>query len=158
MNYRYATESANYEDFAAGRVLRTYSGMTAFPVRLTSELFQRGAAYLPARPLRVWDPCCGSGALLTVLGFLHAARLESLWASDFDREAVALARKNLALLTPAGLQARQREIEVMQAAYGKESHDEARRSVEALRARLPDSPIACAAWVGDALEQTLPPH
>ena len=43
MQYRYVTEKESYEDFAAGRVLLSQSGMTSFPVRLASEIFQRCA-------------------------------------------------------------------------------------------------------------------
>ena len=155
MKYEYAVEKVNYEDYAAGRVLYTQAGMTSFPVRLASELFQRCAALLPQKPLRVYDPCCGSAYLLTTLGFLHGAQLAALWASDIQLQAATLARKNLALLTEAGLEQRQAEIETMLRDYGKASHADALTSVDALKQQIPPPTINTRVWLADAMQPAL---
>ena len=155
MQYRYVTEKENYEDFAAGRVLLSQGGTTAFPVRLASEIFQRCAAYFPAgRRLRVYDPCCGSGYLLTVIGLLHGAGIQSLRGSDINVDMVRLAIDNLSLLTTEGLNERQDTLRYLADAYHKPSHQDALASVERLRQRLPASPITTEMWVADALEPT----
>ena len=155
MKYQYTVEKVNYEDYAAGRVLYTQAGMTSFPVRLASEIWQRCAALLPQKPLRVYDPCCGSAYLLTTLGFLHGAQLAALWASDIQAQATTLARKNLALLTEAGLAQRQAEIETMLRDYGKASHADALSSVDALRQQIPQAAIDTRIWLADAMQPPL---
>ena len=153
MQYRYVIEKENYEDFAAGRVLLSQGGTTAFPVRLASEIFQRCAAYFPTgQRLRVYDPCCGSGYLLTVIGWLHGARIQSLHGSDIDADIVRLAIDNLSLLTTVGLDARRDTLRDLAAAYHKPSHQDALASLERLRQRLPTAPIATQTWAADALQ------
>lgn len=156
MEYKYAVEKVNYEDYAAGRVLYTQAGMTSFPVRLASEIFQRCAALLPQKKqLRVYDPCCGSAYLLTTLGFLHGTQLKALWASDIQLRATTLARKNLALLTQAGLAQRQLEIQTMLHDYGKTSHADALLSIDALKSQLPRHTVATHVWLADAMQPPL---
>jgi 23S rRNA (guanine2535-N1)-methyltransferase len=155
LKYEYTVEKVNYEDYAAGRVLYTQAGMTSFPVRLASEIFQRCAALLPQKQLRVYDPCCGSAYLLTTLGFLHGTQLKALWASDIQLQATTLARKNLALLTKAGLAQRQAEIETMLRDYGKTSHADALTSVERLRQQLSQHTIDMHVWLADAMQPPL---
>jgi 23S rRNA (guanine2535-N1)-methyltransferase len=139
MQYQYVTEKDNYEDLAPGRVLLSQAGMTSFPVRLTSEIFQRCANYFPTNQrLRVYDPCCGGGYLLTVLGFLHGAGIQSLYGSDINADMVSMASDNLRLLTPEGLNIR-------------------RDTLHGLRQRLPDSPITIQTWVADALQPSANP-
>lgn len=133
MTYRYATRRGNDSDLASGRVLRSAPGMPGFPVRLASEIFQRAVAlHDSAGPITVWDPCCGSGYLLTVLGLLHSEQLHTLVATDLDEHALSLARANLALLTVDGLQDRRRELHQMAEAHGKTAHDEAVQSADRL--------------------------
>jgi len=89
VRYRYATGPADYRDLASGFVLRSAPGQPAFPVRLAQELFLRSAAHLPAGSrLSLWDPCCGSGYLATVLGLLCRPRLDRVTCSDISAEAV----------------------------------------------------------------------
>ncbi len=155
MQYRYVTEKENYEDFAAGRVLLSQAGMTSFPVRLASEIFQRCADYFPAEQhLRVYDPCCGGGYLLTVIGFLHGAVIQSLRGSDINSDIVRLASDNLRLLTTEGLNTRRDTLRGLADTYNKSSHHEALESVERLRQRLPASPITIQTWAADALQPT----
>ncbi|MCA9883577.1 MAG: hypothetical protein KC708_11425 [Anaerolineae bacterium] len=157
MKYRYVTERENYEDLASGRVLLSQPGAPSFPVRLASEIFQRCDEYLPDGPLTVFDPCCGGGYLLTVLGFLHSERIAVLYGADIVPEVVGLAQRNLDLLTDAGLTARRQSLEEMLAAYGKDSHKEALESANRLHDLLPQS-IDLGVWAADATRRCLPPN
>ncbi|GAA1754146.1 rRNA methyltransferase [Streptomonospora arabica] len=110
MAYRYATERRDHSDLACGNVLRSAPGHPGFPVRLADELFQRAAAHLPAAPLALWDPCCGSGHLAASVGTLHRYRLSWLLATDTEPAALSIAERNLALLTGRGLAERERVL------------------------------------------------
>jgi 23S rRNA (guanine2535-N1)-methyltransferase len=140
MKYRFATHRENYEDYASGRVLHGRPGQAAFPVRLASEVFQRCCHRLAARgvapPYTLYDPCCGSGYLLTVVGLLHGARLTRILASDIDPGAVEQARRNLSLLTAVGLDRRLEAIQQLFDAYRKSSHQGALESGRRLKASL----------------------
>jgi tRNA G10 N-methylase Trm11 len=155
VKYQYAIEKTRYEDYAAGRILYTQVGMTSFPVRLASEVFQRCAAFLGKRRLRVYDPCCGSAYLLTTLGFLHGEQVAALWAGDVNPLAVSIAQRNLGLLTADGIAQRQAEIEIMLRDYGKASHADALSSVQALRQILPQQAIETQVWLADAIQPPL---
>src|SRR5690606_6304478 len=102
--------------------------------------------------LRVYDPCCGGGYLLTVLGFLHSARIQSLHGSDTNPAIVSLASDNLKLLTAEGLDTRRDTLQNLADTYNKSSHHEALQSVERLRQCLPASPITTQTWAADALQ------
>lgn len=155
MQYRYVTEKRNYEDYAAGRVILSRSGMTSFPVRLVSEIFQRCASYFPSdQKLRLYDPCCGGGYLLTVLGFLHGEQLLSVHGSDIDTERVALASSNLHLLTDEGLHSRRKALQALADTYDKSSHQDALQSLE----RLTATNIPSTTWVSDAFQQSADPQ
>jgi 23S rRNA (guanine2535-N1)-methyltransferase len=140
MKYRFATHRENYEDYAGGRVLHGRPGQAAFPVRLASEVFQRCCHRLAARgaapPYALYDPCCGSGYLLTVVGLLHGALLSRILASDIDPQAVEQARRNLSLLTAVGLDRRLEAIRQLFDAYRKPSHQGALESGRRLKASL----------------------
>jgi tRNA G10 N-methylase Trm11 len=155
MKYRFTAEKQNYEHLSAGRVIRSMPGMTSFPVRLASEVFQVCAAYLPPRPLRVYDPCCGSGYLLTVLGLLHPQQIACLYGSDINRVAAVIARKNLSLLTLAGLLEREQEITHLLNEYGKESHRAALDSLRQLTPQIAARPVPAHSWVADAATPVL---
>ncbi|KAA2262226.1 rRNA methyltransferase [Solihabitans fulvus] len=123
MTYRYAVDRVDRTDLASGSVLRSAPGFPAFPVRLASEVFQRAAALRgSAGRLTVWDPCCGSGYLLTVLGLLHRDRIGAVLGSDAAEAALPLAGANLGLLLAGGLRARQRELAALADAHGRPSH------------------------------------
>lgn len=167
MPYRFSRQRLDYSDFASGRVFRSVPGRTAFPVRLADELFQRCLA-IRARagltaPVTLYDPCCGGATLLCTLALLHWPSIREIVASDADPEAVALAGRNLSLLTPDGLAERQREIAALAARYGKASHAEALQSAEQLGARLDEHvrahPLPTRRFVADALDPAgLRPH
>jgi len=145
MEYKYETELQNYEDLASGRVLYNARGTTAFPVRLASELVQRCFDLLEQKgapgPYTLYDPCCGGGYLLTVLGLLHGNRIESLYASDINAEVLGVAKKNLSLLTQAGMERRRRELLDMAERFGKLSHREALASADMLAGWLDSSQV-----------------
>src|SRR5260221_8448547 len=117
MKYRFVQDHQNYSDLAAGRVFHSLPGYTPFPIRLTSEIFQRCVAIRQAQgreePCVLYDPCCGSGYLLSILLYLHARTLKAVVGSDINPEALRLAARNLALLTPEGIAERVAQIEAM---------------------------------------------
>ena len=107
MHYQFATAHLNYSDLASGRVFYSRPGHPAFPIRLASEIFQRcmairTAEHLPA-PCVLFDPCCGGAYHLSVLAYLHRECIREVIGSDVDEEAIALAQRNLELLSVSGL-------------------------------------------------------
>jgi len=91
-------------------------------------------------PLTLYDPCCGGAYLLTTVALLHGQEFSCLYASDVDREMLELARANLSLLTPAGIDRRIAEIRQLIDLYGKDSHRQALRSAERIRAMVEQIP------------------
>ena len=147
VDYRYAVERTDHSALASGQVLRSAPGFPGFPVRLASELFQRALAHTKdggRSRVRLWDPCCGSGYLVTVLGLLHRDRLEHVRASDVDDDAVALAARNAELLSTEGLVAREEELRRSARDFGRpafvERAEAARELAEGLAARGGDLP------------------
>lgn len=160
MPYRFCRQRLDYSDFASGRVFRSVPGRTAFPVRLADELFQRCLALREragqTAPVALYDPCCGGASLLCTVAFLHWPSIREIVASDADPEAVALAGRNLALLTEVGMAERRRELAALAAQYGKASHAEALASAARLAARLDEhvqtDPLPTRLFVADALD------
>ncbi|HWQ57846.1 MAG TPA: hypothetical protein VN540_02410 [Clostridia bacterium] len=139
MQYRHSKDD-NFDDLACGKALIGRAGFPNFPVRLAQEMFGRCLNYLGReRELCVYDPCCGGGYLLAVLGFLNLDKVAAFAASDIDAEAVALARDNLSLLTREGLKRRLARLEELYALHGKESHREAAAAARRLMNMLPDA-------------------
>jgi 16S rRNA G966 N2-methylase RsmD len=137
MKYLFATERQNYSDYASGRVFYSLPEHPAFPIRLASEILQRCFAKRETVDRCVlYDPCCGGAYHLATLAYLHWERIDTILGSDVDKDALALAERNLALLTTPGLERRIAEIDRMQVAYNKASHEEALRSTERLQRRL----------------------
>src|SRR5260221_6622392 len=106
MQYQYVKERVDYSDLTSGRVFYSLPGHPAFPVRLASEIFQHAMAireviYKVSTPCVLYDPCCGAGYSLSVLGYLHGEKIQELIGSDVDEKAVALAKQNLRLLNIA---------------------------------------------------------
>jgi tRNA G10 N-methylase Trm11 len=141
MQYKYEKELLDYSDFASGRVFYSLPGHPAFPIRLASEIFQRCMAhreriYKNTAPCTLYDPCCGAAYHLSVLGYLHGKHIRGITASDIDEKAVALARRNLGLLSLAGLDQRIDEITQMLEQYHKDSHKDALTSAQVLRDKI----------------------
>jgi 23S rRNA (guanine2535-N1)-methyltransferase len=157
MKFKFNARKENYEHFAAGRVLLSQVGMTSFPVRVASEIFQTCHAYLAKAKLSIYDPCCGTAYLLTTLGFLHHDAIKAIYASDIQFEALVVARKNLALLSKEGLEARRKEIQRLYEAYCKDSHAEALTSCEYLLERLPKQNLTKDVYLADATMRSLAP-
>ncbi len=128
MVYQYC-EKGNFEDFASGRVILHRTGYPNFPVRLAQEIFCRCLGHLDsAGRVCLYDPCCGGGYLLAVLGFLNPERIGRIVASDIDGEAVRLARENLSLLHRDGLERRMEQLDRLLRLHNKDSHREALES------------------------------
>lgn len=160
MNYQYAVETINYEDYSSGRVLYNQQGATAFPVRLVSEIFGRCTEVLKTlgkeKDYTLYDPLCGGAYSMTTLGFLHGEQIKKIYASDINPVMVDLANKNLSLLTGQGLNQRIKQIEKMIEEYGKESHREALLSAKRLMERLQELPheIDRICFTADATSRT----
>ena len=154
MAYRFASQETDYRDFASGQVFFSAPGQPAFPVRLTSEIFQRCQALRQdTKPVTVYDPCCGSGYHLAALGLLHGSQLKQLIASDINPDAVILATRNLSLLTQEGLAQRQKAIQLSWENFGKQSHQDALITVKRLQQRLEATKaIATRCFVADATQ------
>lgn len=134
MEYLYSPK-ANYDDFSSGRVLYNARGVPNFPVRLQAEIFCRARQYLEKETgLCVYDPCCGGGYSLTILGFLFADHIARIYGSDIDTEMIRIAGNNLSLLSKEGMAKRIEEIESLYGLYHKESHYEALESCKRLGA------------------------
>ena len=141
MPYRYSIEPEDHSDLSSGRVLYSLAGHPAFPVRLASEIFQRCLAsrekiYGQRTACVVYDPCCGTGYQLSVVGFLHRKSVRTVIASDVDSRAVERAQKNLDLLSLDGLNRRIVEIRHMVDDFGKDSHKAALESAYRLRDQI----------------------
>ncbi|WP_219419967.1 rRNA methyltransferase [Pseudonocardia nigra] len=136
MQYRHAPDE-DFSDLASGAVLRSAPGQPAFPVRLGLELLGRALEHVPGTgPVTVWDPCCGAGQLLTSVALLRRSRLGAVVGSDAEPAALALAERNLALLTADGLAQRECELRGLADAHGKASHERASAAAHRLRDRL----------------------
>lgn len=132
MEYKYC-QKTNFEDFACGRVIYQKSGMTNFPVRLSQELFGRCLNYLKNKDnICLYDPCCGSGYLLTVLGLLNFNIITEIIASDINIDALNIAKDNLSLLSKDGLEKRYKQLALLYKQYQKTSHLEAIDSTKRL--------------------------
>lgn len=136
MEYKYCNNE-NFEDYASGRVLYSAEGVPNFPVRLINEIFGYALEYSNKKQnLCVYDPCCGGGYSLTVLGYRHQDVIAKLYGSDIDTKMVETAKKNLSLLGNEGLDRRYAELKSLHEMYGKESHREAMSSLARLRSKL----------------------
>ena len=127
-------ENDNFEDYSSGRVLYGKRGIPNFPVRLINEIFRRCIYYCEnKRDLTIYDPCCGGGYSLTVLGLCNNEVIADILGSDIDKQMIEYAKKNTDLLSKAGLQKRIDEIEEMLQLYNKASHSEALESAKRIK-------------------------
>jgi len=139
MEYKFAPNQ-NYEDLSSGRVIFNDKGFSNFPVRLASEIFMRCFELIgnPDEKIKIYDPCCGGGYLLTVLGFLHGEKITEIYGSDISFEAIEFSKRNLKLLTTEGLQSRKMQLEQLYKTYEKASHLGALESVAHLSKMMID--------------------
>lgn len=162
MNYRFAADDVDYALFAGGQVFFGLPGQAAFPARLASEVFLRCAHRLArdgvAGPYVVYDPLCGLAVHLATMALLHWELVDAILCADVEPEVVAVARRNLALLTMAGMEQRMAQLAGMIATYGKASHrlSLARAEIlhDRLRRHLQSHPLRVHAFCADA---TAPP-
>jgi 23S rRNA (guanine2535-N1)-methyltransferase len=158
MTYQYAVERADYADLASGKVFYNHPHQPAFPVRLTSEIFQRclnlRAQHGKPAPATVYDPCCGSGYLLATLGYLHAENIRHLIGSDIAPDVLRTAGLNLSLLTPTGLAHRRQAIAQLLAQYGKDSHRDALAAIDRMQPRIDTLHLPTTAVLADATDPT----
>ncbi len=155
MQYKYC-DNENFEDYASGRVLYSAEGAANFPVRLVNEMFGYAKEYSVKKDgLCVYDPCCGGGYSLTVLGFMNSESIEKLCGSDVDEKVMEVARKNLTLLSKEGLEKRCEEIQSLYDMYGKASHADALESGLRLKNKMKRD-LAAELFVADCTEE-LPP-
>ncbi|GMA45354.1 hypothetical protein GCM10025853_28110 [Tetragenococcus halophilus subsp. halophilus DSM 20339] len=104
MKFKFEPIKKDYSDFSSDKLLVNAPRTPAFPVRVASEIMARSLSFLnSADGLTLYDPCCGGGHLLTVLGFCYSKNLKNIYGSDIDTKALEYAQKNLNLLTPEGL-------------------------------------------------------
>ncbi|MBV9789075.1 MAG: hypothetical protein JOZ51_12915, partial [Chloroflexi bacterium] len=140
MPYRFAQERQDYTDFAPGLVFSSLPGRPVFPVRLNDEIFQRCRSRLVQLnvppPYTVYDPCCGSGYLLSTLGYLHWSELTHLIGSDVDPDVLVRAQRNMSLLTVEGMDRRIGELRALYEQFGKPSHADALARALGLRQQL----------------------
>ena len=132
MAFKFATEDRDYSDLSSGRVLYNLPGHPALPIRLASEVFQRCMARTSGkdRPKVIYDPCCGAAYHLAALGLLHGPYIQELIGSDVDENVVAVAKRNLGLVSVKGLQTRKHELTDLYRKFGKDSHRAALESAE----------------------------
>ena len=163
MQYKYAKTLLDYSDLASGRVFHSLPGHPAFPVRLASEIFQRCMAsrekiYKNSDPCILYDPCCGTAYHLSVLAYLHGENIRTVIGSDIDSKAVTIAKRNLDLLSIAGLDQRIGEISKLFELYGKDSHKDALSSGHILKNRISaltqEHPIITKVFEADATDST----
>ncbi len=148
MKYKYC-ENDNFEDFASGRVIYGGTGVPNFPVRLGNEIFRRCLNYKKGKDdLTVYDPCCGGGYLLTVLGLLNPC-ISEIVGSDIDDAMLQIAGKNFSLLSPDGLMKREQELKELAQKYGKQSHLDALNSLDNLKSLCHSSTFSCRTFQAD---------
>lgn len=149
--YKYGL-NLNYEDYASGRVLYHGSGVPNFPVRLINEIYGRCVEYSnKEKDISVYDCCLGGGYSLTVLGFLNQKTISKIYGSDIDENMLALARKNLSLLSSNGLEERISELKALYKLHDKESHRLAIESAKRLEEAL-DRNIEVKIFCGDVFK------
>lgn len=139
VQYAFESSRSHVGDLASGCVIHSLPGLTAFPVRLGSELFLHSVALLEAKgvapPYHLYDPTCGGGYLATVLGLLHPDLIGRITLSDVSPEAIALARRNMRLLSMEGLEERRDELARLSVNTGRPSYGAATESAGRLLAR-----------------------
>ena len=141
MQYDYC-QNENFEDFASGRVILHKYNYPNFPVRLAQEIYCRCLSYIKNKTdICIYDPCCGSGYMLTTIGFLNINSLKTIVCSDFNGHALEIAGKNLNLLNISGLQERINHLQSLYMQFEKISHLQAIESAKRLMKLLDEERI-----------------
>jgi len=134
MQYKFETVRQNYAPLSSGSVIYSFPGQPAFPVRLSSEIFQRCLLSLKKDnnngPYALYDPLCGGGYLITCLGLLNSKDISAIYGSDINPRAVNTTALNLKLLTFEGLNERTEQLKQLYRSYSKDSHKEAIENAE----------------------------
>lgn len=152
MNYNFVKEKENYQYLSSGSVLYSIKLSPAFPVRLGSEIFQRATEFLEKKEgLKLYDPCCGAGYLITTLGILHGKSIKEIIGSDIENELVTFANKNLSLLNTIGQNERRRDLEDKLVKYGKSSYEISLKALGEIEKLSKKSSINTSCFFGDAL-------
>ena len=101
------------------------------------EIYGRALSYSNRKEdLVIYDPCCGGGYALTILGYFQNRYIGQLFGSDIDEDMVAHSKKNTSLLTGDALKKRKTELEELYNLFGKASHKEALDSCDKLSIML----------------------
>ena len=117
--YRFATLKHDYSLYSSGVVVRTGFGRPGFPIRLAAEIVQtcvslREKYFGPLnRPAVIYDPCCGSAFLLSIIALYFWGEVGTVIGSDVDDHALMIAKENLRSLNISRLRDR---ISVLQSA------------------------------------------
>lgn len=152
MQYKYCRDE-NFEDLSSGRVIIHRTGATNFPVRLSQEIFCRCLSYMKkSENLTVYDPCCGGGYLLTVLGFLNPSVISELIGSDIDENAVRLAGDNLTVLSAEGISKRKEHLLSLYQRHNKQTYADTIKSAERLSVSAGQFNISTRVFKADALK------
>lgn len=105
------------------------NGVPNFPVRLVNEIYGRCLEYAnKKKDICLYDCCCGGGYSLTVLGLLNQQSISKIIASDIDYKMLEIAKLNLSLLSPKGINRRIGEIHLLCEQFNKLSHRDAEES------------------------------
>ncbi len=138
MQYIYA-KNQSFEHLAAGHVIYGLSGSPNFPIRLAHEVYNRCLVYQKKKcDISIYDPCCGTGYLLTTLAFLNHKSIATIWGSDINVKFIDVAQRNLGLLGSQGLEKRKEELVILATQYQKISHFRALESIELIREMIVD--------------------
>lgn len=155
MQYKYC-DNENFEDLSCGRVIIHKSGCPNFPVRLAQEIFCRCMSYHSHKEsITLYDPCCGGGYLLTVLGLLNASILSHVIGSDIDEDVLSLAENNLSLLSEKGILQRIEHLNMLLQMYNKQGHLEAIKSAEHLIDFVKNKNINTQTFFADVFDENI---
>ncbi len=140
MPYRFETEKKDYSDYSAGQFFHSTPHQTAFPVRLSSEIFLRCQALLEKNgrfpPYTIYDPCVGGGYHLVTLAYLHWQNIDCLIGADISQKVLVTTQKNFSLLNENGVAKRIEEISTLYTQFGKSSHHQNLRIASRFRDML----------------------
>ena len=133
------SKDRSYEHLAAGHVIYGLSGGPNFPIRLAHEVYNRCLSHQKKQDnISIYDPCCGTGYLLTTVGFLNHQSISKIWGSDINVKFTEVAQKNLELLGTRGLDKREEELVLLATQYQNTSHVRALQSVDYIREMIAD--------------------